>query len=213
MDKNVVFVFIGTLIVLFLVMVVLRNHTVKQMNDAMVKKDYKALEKAVNSFTGKYFFDKFTRNFMLLDANMMQLKTKEVGELMDYMLTLKLTLAQQQEMLGKCFYYFLSLNEKTWTKKTLEYIRKVKNEAMLKDCELFYDVLILKQSNHKEETLELLEKADAHSRPTLQYLAGMQYCYDKEYEKGNQYLEEALKSLKGTPYEEQIKTIMAKVNK
>lgn len=94
-------------------------------------------------------------------------------------------------------------------KVTLDYIRKVKNEAMYKDCELFYDVLVLKQSNHLDATLDLLAKTDKNEG-VLQYLAGLQYMYLNDKENSKKYFEKALVTLKNTPYEPMISELLKK---
>lgn len=92
-------------------------------------------------------------------------------------------------------------------KTTLDYISKVKNDAMYKDCELFYDVLVLKKSNHIEETLDLLNKTDKNEG-LLQYLAGLQYHYLKDKVNSRKYFEMALVTLKNTPYEAAIHQLL-----
>lgn len=200
-------VFLGVLVCLIIAMVILRASTLNQIAEALQKRDFKKFDEVIDTFFAHYFIDKYTRHSLILEAYMLQHKTKDVYDHMHHILKFKLNLSQQQELLGKCFYYFLSENAKEYMKTTLEYISKVKNEAMYKDCELFYDVLVLKKANHLEETLELLAKTDKNEG-VLQYLAGLQYHYLKDRENSHKYLELALVTLKNTPYEAAIRHLL-----
>lgn len=200
---KIAIVFIGTLVCLIAAAVILRNSTLEQIADAMEKRDFKKFDEVVNTFFAHYFIDKYTRHSLCMEVLMWQNKSKEVYEEMHQILRFRLNLSQQQELLGKCFYYYLSLNEKEYAETTLSYIAKVKNEAMYQDCQLFYDVLMMKKDNHLEETLELIGKT-TNNQGVLQYLAGLQYYYRKDTVNSRKYLEAALTGLKGTPYEDTI---------
>lgn len=208
---KIAIVFIGTLICLIAAALILRNSTLERIADAMEKRDFAKFDEEVNTFFAHYFIDKYTRHSLCMEVLMWQNKSKEVYEEMHQILRFRLNLSQQQELLGKCFYYYLSVNEKCYAEKTLSYIAKVKNEAMYQDCLLFYDVLMMKKDDHLEETLELIEKT-TNNRGVLQYLAGVQYYYRKDSANSRSYLEEALTELKGTPYEENIRLLLKEVS-
>lgn len=205
-------VFIGTFACLMAAAFILRNSTLEQIAQALSQGDFAKFDEAVNTFFARYFIDRYTRHSLCLEALMLQKKSKRAYEEMNQILSFRLTLSQQQELLGKCFYYFLSENREEYAKTTLSYIGKVKNEAMYQDCKLFYDVLMQKEDSHLEETLQLLE-TNTNNRGVLEYLAGLQYSYRKDRENAGKHLENAAAELRGTPYEAAIRQLLKEMKK
>lgn len=199
-----VVIFIG----LFIVMVGLRNYMYKKVLETFDNRDFETFNKYIESFWAHYFINKYVRHLLILEAYIIQNQSNRAFNEMHIILRLKLTLDQQREVLGMCFYYFLSVNEKEYTRKTLEYTAKVKNDAMYQDFKLLYDVLILKQDNHLEECIDLLKSSN---NEMLNFLIGLQYYYRKDKQNAKNYFEKAKEDLKQTNYIEVINKLLGEM--
>lgn len=96
-------VFFGVLVCLIIAMIILRASTLNQIASALQKRDFKKFDEVVNTFFAHYFINKYTRHSLILEAYMLQHKTKDVYEHMHHILKFKLNLSQQQNYLENAF--------------------------------------------------------------------------------------------------------------
>lgn len=183
-----------------------RNHMFNRLLKYMANQDYTAYMKLLNSLPCKYLFPLYNREYMRLNAYIMQGDTKQIENQFDYLLhRVRLLTKQEFDLLTKAFYFYIDENKKDKAKETLHRLKKVcKDKEYLQRCEEMYDVFIEKKSNHIKMMEKAIETMEGIDRGMYHYMLALQYRYKKNARKEMEHLVCASEDLKDTPYSVKI---------
>lgn len=142
----------------------------------------------------------FNLHYMRLNLYMMQKNEQKIDEEFDILLEMKTGKLMRQEIVLKAFYYYVKLKSGKRCQPLLEELHTFANEDTKKECDILYDIYVLKKSNHIGELLENIEELPLEQRAINEYLVSLQYLNQnkpdlaKEHEeRSTAYLEESLK--------------------
>lgn len=143
----------------------------------------------------------FNIHYMRLNLYMMLENREGIDEEFDFLLGMKTGKAMHQDVAVKAYNYYVKLRDAKRAKPLVEEIRTFADEKTVYECDLLYDVYILKKSNHIDELLEGIEELPLAQRAINEYLVSLQYenrnqpALAKEHEDlSTSYLQQALEA-------------------
>ena len=147
------------------------------------------LYKKIDSFYTKLIFPEYNRDYVRLNALIMQDRKKDIDLTFEKLIIMAKDKKAKIDILNKAFEYYVYEEDKTHCEKIMEEIKKFEDDQWIKLSKMKYDILILKKSNHIEE----LEK-DFDDQPVVQkinnaYLLSEQYRNLGNEEKFKYYLD------------------------
>lgn len=188
-----ILVFIG--IVVFVAVLIsfmlqlLRNSRQKQFMYLLQNGKFDELYKKIDSFYTKLIFPEYNRDYVRLNALIMQDRKKDIDLTFEKLILMAKDKKAKIDILNKAFEYYVYEEDKRHCEKIMEEIKKFEDDQWIKLSKMKYDILILKKSNHIEE----LEK-DFDDQPVVQkinnaYLLSEQYRNLGNEEKFKYYLD------------------------
>ncbi|NBK96938.1 MAG: hypothetical protein EOM50_02760 [Erysipelotrichia bacterium] len=202
MDKNVLVIII--LIVLAIVLTIAMQYVKvkkqnKMINDLQSGK-FDSFDKLVNSVLVKMLFPRYNLEYLKLNSYILQGKEEEIELQFDFLLNARKNKAQKEDITMKAFNYYVGVENKEKCTELIEQIKTFTNERMVQEATIMYDVFVLKQGNHIDEILEMMEGMSDAQKGVNEYLLSVQYANigdsenAKKYEKlSKKHLNEPLK--------------------
>ena len=178
-------------IIVFVVVVVsfvlqfLRNSKQKQFMYLLQNNEFETLYKKIDSFYTKSIFPEYNREYIRLNALIMQDRKEEIDATFDKLIPMAK---------DKAFEYYVYDENQEKCDQIIKEIEKLDDEKMLKFAKMLYDIMILKKSNHIKEIEKDFDKQPAMQRAANAYLLSVQYK-NKGNEEKAQYYENVSKSL------------------
>ena len=200
----------------FIIRSILWNRVLKHLHQG----NYEKVLIMLNSNLFSLFFREYDRNYNILRVYLSQGDNRQIEAQTKKMLDNKLSKQQAYQIASQTYFYFLDRENKEICKRLLEHMEHSANKDELEYDQMLYRIIIEKKSEdiHKIESLlrdKEIEKVKKYQREDqlvqiglLQYLLGLQYSYQKNKEKMEQYLKKAKVNLKGTPYHKKIKKLL-----
>ena len=188
-----ILVFIGIVVfvavLISFVLQLLRNSRQKQFMYLLQNGKFDELYKKIDSFYTKLIFPEYNRDYVRLNALIMQDRKKDIDLTFEKLILMAKDKKAKIDILNKAFEYYVYEEDKTHCENIMEEIKKFEDDQWIKLSKMKYDILILKKSNHIEE----LEK-DFDDQPVVQkinnaYLLSEQYRNLGNEEKFKYYLD------------------------
>lgn len=187
-------------IIVFVVVVVsfilqfLRNLKQKEFLYLLQNNEFDTLYKKIDSFYTKTIFPEYNREYVRLNALIMQDRKEEINAAFDKLIPMAKDKKAWVDILSKAFEYYVYAEDKERCDDILKEIEKLNDEKILKASNLMYDVMILKKSNHIEEMENKFDKLTVSQKVINAYLLSQQYRNKGDKEKA-EYYENISKSL------------------
>ncbi|MEG0330092.1 MAG: hypothetical protein RR537_06690 [Longicatena sp.] len=210
MNYTVIIVFVVTAIVCLFVTQYVKQRTIQRLLKDLREGNFEDYFKTLDSFLCKYFYPPFNREYMRLNAFVMQGLKKKVEEQFDLLLTMRMNKKQEIDVVVKAFYYYIDEENKTKTSELLTRMKNMNDESISNECQIVYDIFIEKETKYIDTMNEQLKDKDCTgiNRGMFNYFLAIQYANMKEHKKEIDCLEKALTDLKGTPYEIRINNML-----
>lgn len=151
--------------------------------------------------------------YMRLNLNLMKENEAEVDHDFDTLRNMPVSKALHIDVVQKAYYYYVKRKDGMRSKELIEEIRTFDGEKFadtIKECNILYDIYILKKSNHIQELMDGIEELPLMQRAANEYLVSLQYENQnkpelaKEHENMSTfYLKEALKEEQGLNEEDE----------
>lgn len=149
------FLIIGILIIIQIVFTIfyqaLRNNKEKQLITALLSGHYDELDRLLQKKSTKFFIGEYNREYVRLNALMMQGKKKEINAAFDRLIPMAKNKKSKFDILNKAFEYYAFEKDRAHCDKLLKEIEKLEDQAFLDACKLKYDIFILKKTNYIAE--------------------------------------------------------------
>lgn len=206
----IIVVIIVALIVWILFSRFMKQHLLKQCLNDLKKQQFKEYDEKLNSLLYRYFFPTFNREYMRLNGFVFEGDKQKVEDQFDNLLSMRMGKNQEKDIVSKAFYYYIDDSNKRMSKKLLERLKLIVDQASIQEYQIIYDVVIEKSTSY----IEVMEQAlldssiSASSRGMFHYMIGLQYSNLKQMKKCKEYLRKAQPDLKNTPYEYKIKLLL-----
>ncbi len=209
-------------VILLIIPKFLKQKTYKQLSELLSNGKYDEFEELLDGFICTFSFKPFNREYMRLTSYMMQNDTDKINMQLDNILTkFKVKGAQRRAVAERGFFFYMEQKEYRKAGEMLAICKDTDNKTSeLHIMELMYDILALKKSTYIVEIDSRLKelKKDPNAETDLakktrigvfEYLIGLQYVYLKNQSTSQKYLKSALKHCANTPYEQEIKALVA----
>lgn len=212
---------ICALIILLVIPQVEKKIVYKKLTSNLGQGNYKQFEKILDGFWCTFSFRPFNREYMRLTSYMMQNDKEKISNQFDKLFNqIKLNNEQESAVANRAFYFYLETENYSKAHEMLK-ICQEKNETTndIEIMQIMYSILGKKESIYIKDIKNRLERLkkekDAYSNQSkrvkigvFEYMIGLQYTYLHNKKESKKYLESALKNCKGTPYENQINTLL-----
>lgn len=162
------FLLIGILIIIQIVFTVIyqvfRNKKENQLITALQSSNFDELDRLLQARSTKIFIGEYNREYLHLNALIMQEKKKEINATFDKLIPMARNKKSKFDILNKAFSYYVFAEDRAHCDKLLKEIEKLDNKSFLDSCKMKYDIFILKKTNHITEleqnfdSLPLLKK-------------------------------------------------------
>lgn len=209
-------------IIILIILPRIAKHIVyKKLTTYLSKREYLAFEKLLDGFICTFSFCPYNREYIRLNACLMQGDTKKIETQFDNMFKhLKMKEEQKIAVAKQAFYFYLENKNYTKTEKMLRTCRNdKKNENDVYVMDMLYTILVLQKSDHIQEIKERLDTLKKQPNALnnqmqrvrigiFEYLLGLQYSYQNNEKTSKSYLESALNNCKHTPYEREIQMLL-----
>lgn len=185
-----------------------KNYLFKKLIMALQNQQFDCFFKTLDSLVCKYFYPAFNREYLRMNAFVLQGDQEQVNAQFELLLAMRKNKKQDLDVSVKAFYYYVDEQNKEKTTAMLERIRAAKEPVILQECTLIYDVFIKQSSSHITEMEEALDQCEGVNLGMFHYMLATQYGYQNEKEKRSHHLEAAYELLKNTPYEIKIARVL-----
>lgn len=195
---NKLLVFTGIVVVVTVitsfVLQFLRNSKQNQFMYLLQNNEFDELYKGVDSLYVKAIFPLYNREYIRLNALIMQDRKADVDAQFDKMIPMAASKKAKIDILNKAFEYYVYNEDKKHCEPIYNQIKELGDEALTKTTTVLYDIMILKKSNHIEELEKDIDKLPAMNKVTNAYLLSVQYRNKGNNEKA-EYYEDLSKSI------------------
>lgn len=210
MDYKIIIIAIVATIVLVVITQVWKQRILKKLFTYLQQGKFEEYFKLLDSFSCKYLYPAFNREYMRLNGYLMKADVKKIEECFDLILRMRMNKKQELDVVIKAFYYYLDEGNKKKCKTLLARLKNIADESIAQECKVIYDILLEEKTAYiddmeaqlKEEGLEDTQKGMFH------YMLALQYGYLNNTQKKREHLKAASQDLKGTPYEMKIQQLL-----
>lgn len=172
----------------------LRNSKQKQFMYLLQNNEFDTLYKKIDSFYTKSIFPEYNREYVRLNALIVQDRKEKIDEAFDKLIPMAKDKNARIDILNKAFEYYVYAENKEKCDQIIKEIEKLDDEKMLKYANMMYDIMILKKSNHIDELEDEFDKLSIVQKVTNGFLLSQQYHNKGNIEKAR-YYENISKSL------------------
>ncbi len=165
--------------------------------------DLKGFDEVVGKKAVRMVVPPYNVYYMRLNLNLMMENEAEIDHDFDTLRNMTVSKALHRDVVLKAYYYYVKKKDGVRSKELIEEIRTFDEEKFgesIKECNILYDIYILKKSNHIQELLEGIEELPLMQRAANEYLVSMQYENMNKPEQAKEhenmstfYIKEALK--------------------
>lgn len=131
----------------------------------------------------------FNLHYMRLNLYMMLEKEKETDQEFEFLLAMSTGKAMRREVVRKAYYYYVKRRDGKRCRLLLDELLTFAQGEEAKECELLYDIYILKKSSHIRELMEGIEELPPAQRAVNEYLISLQYENQSKTDLAREYEE------------------------
>ena len=149
------------------------------------KQDFEGFEKELDSSLCVLFIPSFNREYLRMNAYLMQGDLKKIESQLEVLLKMKTNKVQRKQVIIRSFDYYVNQLNKPKSKKLLNEIKQTKDEKLISHCQMMYDILIEKKTKYIDQLEKQLHQGSIAEQGMAAYLISLQYGYlnDKVNEK------------------------------
>ncbi len=169
-------IFAVLIIIVFIGRPALENNLSNRLVTYVYNQDYKSYEKLRNSKLTSFLIRQYNLRFLDLSAAMSKGNDQEIRKCVENLDRMILTPRQAEAIYGRCFSYYLALDNFTEAKK---YYQKVKDNKGIKDTfelDRFYDIYIENGYKYLNKTLEEYDSVSEEIRPNYDAMLAKMYA-------------------------------------
>lgn len=182
-----------------------KRSTFNKLLKCLQNQEYDKFFKILDSLGCKYFFAPFNREHMRLNAYFMMGDGEKIRNQFDLILNMHINKKQRLDVSMKAFYFYVDEEDKVKAKEILDKLQGVSDETMYEQCNLIYEILLLKKTDYIDVMEEHVKECEpGFDRGMFHYLLALQYSYLNEHKKEMAHLRVAKTDMKDTPYEGKI---------
>lgn len=163
------------LLSLYILRAVLGSYYRNKLVACVQRCDLKAYEAIAGKKIVGLLVPPFNLHYMRLNLYMMLEKEQETEGEFDFLLAMSTGKTMRKEVIRKAYYYFVKRRDGARCRPLLDEFLTFASEEEAKECELLYDIYILKKSNHIKELLVGIEELPLAQQAINEYLISLQY--------------------------------------
>lgn len=194
----------GVMILTFIGVNLYKTYLFKKLIRALQDQAFDQFFKTLDSFVCKYFYPAFNREYLRMNAFVLQGDKQRVEAQFDLLLGMRKNKQQNLDICVKAFYYYVDEQNEEKAYAMRKRIEETKENSVIQEVSLIYDVFIRKTSEHIPAMEEALDQSEGVNLGMFHYMLGVQYAYKNDQVKRSYHLEQAYALLKNTPYEMKI---------
>lgn len=180
----IIFVFI----VGILIQKILRKHRLHQLKNSIKNEDITKFYKLVNSTITKALFPPYNREYLKLNALIIEDNEKQIDEQFNKLFKFHLTETQKTNLLSKALDYYLKKENKTKCKEILSNFKSTKNQFLYQEALKTYKIFLENCSDYiPEMEKQLISTTDETKKRYLAYLLSIQYSNKEDQERSKYY--------------------------
>lgn len=149
--------------------------------------EFDQLYKELNSFYVKTIFPYYNREYIRLNALMLQGNKEAINKQFEILIPMTTGKKARKDILNKAFEYYVFEQDKECCDPIFKMIKEFGDEEFTKNASVLYDIFILKKSNHIEEFEKGFENLDKFNKVTIATLLIEQYKNKGDLEKAQYY--------------------------
>ena len=165
----------------------------KKIFELLKSGDIQAVEHELNSASCRMLIPAFNREFIKLNAYLLNQKTDKIDEQFDILFKTKMNDQQRKEALLKAFEYYVQLKDKEKSSALLQEIKNLDDYGLAAHSQMLYDILIDKSTNYIDVLTAKQNEGNNMNRGMNAYLISLQYGYLNKKDKEKEYLEKSKK--------------------
>ena len=198
------------LLSLYLVRAVLGSYYRNRLVACVQRCDLEAYEAIAGKKLTGLLVPPFNLHYMRLNLYMMLEKEKETEQEFDFLLAMSTGKTMRREVVRQAYYYFVKRRDGKRCSPLWDELLTFAEEGEARECDLLYEIYILKKSSHIKELQEGIEDLPLTERAVNEYLISLQYENQgkmdlaREYEELSQlHLREAVEASDSAQEEEE----------
>lgn len=219
MEKVITIIVVVALLIL--IPILMRKWSWHRIVKALREEDFEKYYRSIDSLMCKLSYSAFDRENMRLSGYMTQNRREDIEEQFTMMKKMRVKDKSKIALGSRGFYYYLEQGRVKKARDMIDFVRLNGGDAACHDLEIQYSILLKKESKYIDEIKAKLNALwdGTSSLPedrkiivgTFEYLIGLQYSYLKDKENMMKYFKPALEHCANTPYEENIRQIIAQM--
>lgn len=206
-------VMIVVFIASFLFVTYYKNYVLKQLLTYLKEQKYDEFMKKLDSFSCKYFYPAFNREYLRLSAYVIKGDLQKVRDQFDCLLQMRKNRKQEIDVYTKAFYFYIDEQNEEKAHALLQKIKELKEDALLQECTIIFDIFLKKSTAYIDDMEQSIDQMEGANKGMFHYMLAMQYGYLHEDTKRLHHLTFAYDLLRNTAYELRVKTLLEEAEK
>ena len=165
----------------------------KKIFELLKSGNVQAVENELNSASCRMLIPAFNREFIKLNAYLLNQKTDKIDEQFDILFKTKMNDQQRKESVLKAFEYYVQLKDKEKSSALLQEIKNFDDYGLAAHSQMLYDILIDRSTNYIDILTAKQNEGNNADRGMNAYLISLQYGYLNKKDKEKEYLEKSKK--------------------
>lgn len=162
------------------------KETIDRLTQLLVQQQYQQFDEIVDTIQVRKYFAQFNHLFLKLNKEILANNTEKAEQLMDQLLTIKLSNRQKEAFYSKAFYYFVAKKDYEMVKEYHQrYMNECKNNK--EEIDRVYDTIIAKGYRYLDASLQQLANASKPVQIQLYSLIATMYENKNDKQRAEQY--------------------------
>lgn len=174
----------------------------KKMQTALLQNDWQKFEKLNSSFMRRISLSSTKVLYLSLNYALSKDSSAIMDKLYDQIADIRLSKSNMQKIYPLMFQYYLEKENKPKCKSLLASMKDVLPDPQVKEMQTLFHIIVEKGIDYIDDMLMRVHEAPDQEKGMLYYLIAKQYGNQKKKTEREQYLKEALKYSKNTPFEQ-----------
>lgn len=193
MNQTILFIVVFILVSISTISLQMNFQKAKQKKIFQILKSGKLdeLEKELDSTSSRMLIPSFNREFIKLNAYLMNQKTDKIDSQFEILFKTKMNDKQKREAVLKAFEYYVQLKDKEKSASLLKEIKTFGDLGLVAHSQMLFDILIEKSTSYIDVLVAKQDEGNNMDRGMNAYLISMQYGYLNKKDKEKEYLEKS----------------------
>lgn len=177
MDNKIILIAVMVVLVIGepLTRLLFKKYYLNKVSILFTKKDFKAIDALLDRKFVKFIFEPYNIEYLKLNEAMLSGSKKHINQQFEILSKMKLKEKQKEDVYLNAFNYYLSEEDDKNANKYYRLIKTLKNENLIKNVEISYDVFVNEGYKYIDDVLKEYSICPESEKFINEYLLSIMY--------------------------------------